>query len=368
MLTHHQIAAATRIGMLTRERDTAAACAEALRELGRALPLDAATLLEIDPVTGSHVQIAGVGYDADVSEALAAEFVATPWYANVLRSDLPPSISEDGEDSEDSEDGGDGGDGGDGEAVGDPGERYRDGWFYAERIRPAGVRDAVTGALRHHGRLVGLITLSTATPGAYDTGTRHLLASLLPALGVLALGVLADPTAHAGHLHDLPAGGGASLVVADETLRLPGRDPAGVLQDPEFRPLLCAFADSHGTRLRLLWPVGPDWYRVTLRRHTLGTAVFRRAVLVHEAPTPLPHGLSPRELEVLTRAATGRTNQAIAQALFLSPRTVHTHVEHLLRKTGAASRAEATALAVRDGLLRPTAVDVERFVERALGD
>ncbi|WP_371574029.1 response regulator transcription factor [Streptomyces sp. NBC_01314] len=338
MLTHHQIAAATRIGMLTRERDTASACAEALHELGRALPLDAATLLEIDPITGTYAQVAGVGYDADVSAALAAEFVATPWYANVLRSEIPPSICED---------------------VEDPGERYRDGWFYAERMRPAGVRDAVTGALRHRGRLVGLITLSTATPDAYDTGTRHLLASLLPALGVLA-----DPTAHAGDLPDLPAEGGASLVVADDTLELPGRDPAAVLQDTEFRRLLRAFADSHGTRLRLLWPVGSDWYRVTLRRHTLGSAVVRRAVLVHETPAPLPYGLSPRELEVLTRAATGQTNQAIAQALFLSPRTVHTHVEHLLRKTGAASRAEATALAVRDGLLRPTADDVERFVER----
>ncbi|UUU26683.1 helix-turn-helix transcriptional regulator [Streptomyces sp. DSM 40750] len=344
MLTHHQIAAATRIGMLTRARDTASACAEALHELGRALPLDAATLLEIDPITGTYVQIAGVGYDADVSEALAAEFVATPWYDNVLRSEIPPSISEDGE------------------KTGDPGERYRDGWFYAERMRPAGVRDAVTGALRHHGRLVGLITLSTATPDAYDTGTRHLLASLLPALGVLA-----DPTAHAADLDDLPAEGAASLVVADEALELPGREPAVVLQDTEFRRLVRAFADSHGTRLRLLWPAGPDWHRVTLRRHTLGTAVVRRAVLVHDAPAPLPYGLSPRELEVLTRAATGQTNQAIAQALFLSPRTVHTHVEHLLRKTGAASRAEATALAVRDGLLRPTAEDVERFVERSPG-
>ncbi|MFJ4933647.1 response regulator transcription factor, partial [Streptomyces pseudovenezuelae] len=44
---------------------------------------------------------------------------------------------------------------------------------------------------------------------------------------------------------------------------------------------------------------------------------------------------------MLTRAATGRTNQAIAQALFLSPRTVHSHIEQLLRKTGVASRAEA---------------------------
>ncbi|MFH9550253.1 response regulator transcription factor [Streptomyces sp. NPDC017435] len=67
---------------------------------------------------------------------------------------------------------------------------------------------------------------------------------------------------------------------------------------------------------------------------------------------------------MLTRAARGPTDQAIAQALFLSPRTVHSHVEHLLRKTGSASRAEATALALRDGLLRPTPEDLEHFVER----
>ncbi|MFD5403159.1 response regulator transcription factor [Streptomyces griseorubiginosus] len=42
----------------------------------------------------------------------------------------------------------------------------------------------------------------------------------------------------------------------------------------------------------------------------------------------------PRELEVLTRAATRRTNQAIARALFLSPWTVRSNIEHLLRKTG----------------------------------
>ncbi|MFD2284390.1 response regulator transcription factor [Streptomyces lusitanus] len=87
-----------------------------------------------------------------------------------------------------------------------------------------------------------------------------------------------------------------------------------------------------------------------------------------ETPAQLPYGLSPRELEVLTRAARGQTNQAIAQALFLSPRTVHSHIEHLLRKTGCASRAEATALAVRDGVLRPTPQDVEHFVERVPAD
>jgi DNA-binding NarL/FixJ family response regulator len=51
--------------------------------------------------------------------------------------------------------------------------------------------------------------------------------------------------------------------------------------------------------------------------------------------------------------ALGQSNPAIAQALFLSPRTVHSHVEHIMRKTGTASRIEAAALAIRESLLRP---------------
>ncbi|TPQ17185.1 helix-turn-helix transcriptional regulator [Streptomyces sporangiiformans] len=339
MLSHHQIAAATRIGMLTRERDTAAACAEALHELGRALPLDAATLLGIDPLTGAHVQVAGIGYTAETSQALAAEFVATPWYLNVVRQDVPPSISEDADDT---------------------GPRFRNGWFYAERVRPAGFRDGVTGALRHRDRLVGLIHLSTEGADAYDTDARRLLASVMPALAALA-----DPTARTGDLYGLPPEGAASLVAAEGVVDLPGRDRAGVLRDEEFGNLVSAFAATGGDRLRLLWPVDGAWYRVALHRHTAGPGIVGEAVLVHETPTELlPYGLSPRELEVLTRAATGQTNQAIAQALFLSPRTVHSHIEHLLRKTGSASRAEATALAVRDGLLRPAPEHLDRFVER----
>ncbi|MGW2613805.1 response regulator transcription factor [Streptomyces sp. NPDC001500] len=341
MISRRQLVAATRIGMLTRERDTASACAEALGELGRALPLDAATLLAIDPVSGAHVQVAGIGYPACTSESLAAEFTSTPWYANVVRQPLPPSITEDVED------------------VTAGGQRFRNGWFYAERVRPAGFRDALTGALRHHGRLVGLVNLSVEDRGRYDTEARSLLASVLPALGALA-----DPTAHLGDLHDLPAGAGASLVTTAGAVGLPDRPAAEVLADDEFVDLVGAFALTGGLRLRVLWPVRREWRRVALRRCTTGSPLTREAVLVTEAPTELPHGLSPRELEVLTRAALGQTNQAIAQALFLSPRTVHSHVEHLLRKTGSASRAQATALALRDGLLRPTKRDVEHFVER----
>ncbi|MCC6756163.1 MAG: DNA-binding response regulator [Solirubrobacterales bacterium] len=48
--------------------------------------------------------------------------------------------------------------------------------------------------------------------------------------------------------------------------------------------------------------------------------------------------------------AAGRTDQQIADALFVSRRTVTTHASHIHPKLGAANRAEAAALATRAGL------------------
>lgn len=62
--------------------------------------------------------------------------------------------------------------------------------------------------------------------------------------------------------------------------------------------------------------------------------------------------LTDRELEVLTAMAAGRSNQAIAQLLYLSPHTVRNHVKHVLAKLGAHSRLEAVAVAARLGLVR----------------
>lgn len=61
----------------------------------------------------------------------------------------------------------------------------------------------------------------------------------------------------------------------------------------------------------------------------------------------------------------GQTNQAIADELFLSPRTVHSHIQHVLRKTGTASRAEAAALAIREGLLCPVPGRLKHFIHSA---
>ena len=63
-----------------------------------------------------------------------------------------------------------------------------------------------------------------------------------------------------------------------------------------------------------------------------------------------PFGLTPREREVLRLVAQGRTNQEIADTLFIGHRTATTHVANILGKLNVASRTEAAAWAVRQGV------------------
>jgi predicted ATPase/DNA-binding NarL/FixJ family response regulator len=65
-------------------------------------------------------------------------------------------------------------------------------------------------------------------------------------------------------------------------------------------------------------------------------------------------GLTGREVDVLRLLASGRSNQEIADALFISRRTVTTHVTNLYTKLGVGNRTEAVDLAHRRGLLDQT--------------
>jgi DNA-binding CsgD family transcriptional regulator/tetratricopeptide (TPR) repeat protein len=91
-------------------------------------------------------------------------------------------------------------------------------------------------------------------------------------------------------------------------------------------------------------------------------ALGRRARLDLAPPTPAAApaagtppaaaqlGLTPREVEILALVAAGRSNRQIAQALFISPKTVGVHVSNILAKLGVAGRVEAAAVAHRLGL------------------
>jgi predicted ATPase/DNA-binding CsgD family transcriptional regulator len=67
--------------------------------------------------------------------------------------------------------------------------------------------------------------------------------------------------------------------------------------------------------------------------------------------SPVPFGLTGREQDVLRLLVQGQSDKEIAEALFIGLRTVETHVSNVLAKLGVRNRAEATALAVRQGLV-----------------
>jgi HD-GYP domain-containing protein (c-di-GMP phosphodiesterase class II)/DNA-binding CsgD family transcriptional regulator len=69
------------------------------------------------------------------------------------------------------------------------------------------------------------------------------------------------------------------------------------------------------------------------------------------APTPWPAGLSDREVDVLRLIARGRTNRQVAGELYLSPKTVGRHVEHVYAKLGVHTRAAAAIFAMQHRLL-----------------
>jgi two-component system response regulator NreC len=70
-----------------------------------------------------------------------------------------------------------------------------------------------------------------------------------------------------------------------------------------------------------------------------------------EPPPGPPDGLSEREVEVLRMIALGHTNAEIAEALFLSVRTVETHRAHIQQKLRLGSRSELVHYALEHGLV-----------------
>jgi DNA-binding NarL/FixJ family response regulator len=62
-------------------------------------------------------------------------------------------------------------------------------------------------------------------------------------------------------------------------------------------------------------------------------------------------GLTPRELEILQLLAGGQSPDEIAGDLFISSKTVATHIEHIFIKLDVHSRVEAVAVAYRDGFV-----------------
>ena len=104
----------------------------------------------------------------------------------------------------------------------------------------------------------------------------------------------------------------------------------------------------------LVKPVDPDELLARVRRS------LRRRQPTVGAQTAATTGadLTRRERQILSLLASGRTQKEIGKDLVISPKTVGTHIQHILAKLGVHSRAHAVVLALRAGIVddlqRPT--------------
>jgi DNA-binding NarL/FixJ family response regulator len=80
--------------------------------------------------------------------------------------------------------------------------------------------------------------------------------------------------------------------------------------------------------------------------------VARKVLQFFQQPKPTAsYRLTGREQEVLGEMVNGRTQKEIADALFVSPSTVNTHVRHIYKKLHVRSSTEAVAKALRERLV-----------------
>jgi DNA-binding CsgD family transcriptional regulator len=104
--------------------------------------------------------------------------------------------------------------------------------------------------------------------------------------------------------------------------------------------------------------LGPDQARAAEERGTaMNAATATEYVLLLTTPRQQPPAasslpqLSARERELITLVAQGRSDAEIAAQLFISVRTVGSHLDRIRDKTGCRRRADLTRLALSTGLI-----------------
>ena len=284
---------------------TAGAASAALDGLRAIVPADCTALSVWDPARGAHRTLAS-SYPAAVDAVIDGR-MHTDALFTVVRDGRRPVRVRDLE------------------------PRRRHGEIFETIIIPQGFRDGLTQCLHTaDGRYVGMLNASTLDARHPDDDTVELLdllgADLAAALDPVMLSH--PPSGALGH-------GADGLLV--------GHDGRVVPLSATARPELVALLPRPLVAGRHVVVAGDAVLAVELTPAATGTVVRHREI-------PPPAGLTVRELEVLDGVGHGLSNPEIGRRLGISPRTVATHVEHLLAKTGARNRVAAARRAAEWGL------------------
>lgn len=313
-----RLRAARELRGFARRAGSRGACPAVLDALRGVVAYDCAQLARWDPARRRHATVAAVGYPQAALRFMDRRMHADPLFAQVQRDRGPLRVRD------------------------IPGRR-RHGEIFEEVIGPLGFADGLTQCLfARDGRYLGMLNVSTLDGRQPDDDVVALLELLADDLAA----VLDPLPAPAPATRALVDGGTDGLLVSVRAVvpLSPGARPELAGAGSPLRPVLdrvLVAGPLPGSRLVLL---GDDLLAVTLDGGP-------DAVVVLHRPVPAPFGLTPRELVVLDAVSRGRTNAEIAGMLRIAPRTVATHLEHVLAKTGTPNRTGAARLAARLGLL-----------------
>jgi DNA-binding CsgD family transcriptional regulator len=215
----------------------------------------------------------------------------------------------------------------------------------SEFFRPAGLVEGMLSALvTADGRYVGFIDISRGDGKPPSDEACAVVGYIAPTLANIV-----DPLQSARWLAATVADDCVAIGLIGDTLVVPLRgtpdpdllDPTGVLHRTATRLLTGTLSTTAFLSPRALG----GWHACRAFR-------CRDEILVLAVRNVArPHGLTRRELEVLTLLVDGCSNAKIAAQLWITTRTVKAHVEHILEKLAVPTRAAAVGRAIQEGLV-----------------
>jgi DNA-binding NarL/FixJ family response regulator len=159
---------------------------------------------------------------------------------------------------------------------------------------------------------------------------------------------------------DLPDGNGATLI---RELHAVNRRAEALVLTASVRELDLARAVEAGAAGLVHKSTPLDEIVAAVHRVAAGESLVTRRELIELVQLPGQHRsaqqatvqtiarLTRREREVLLSLAEGLSDREIAERLFVSKDTVHTHMVNLLGKLGVESRLQALIFAIKSGLV-----------------
>jgi predicted ATPase/DNA-binding CsgD family transcriptional regulator len=228
----------------------------------------------------------------------------------------------------------------------------------AERVCAAALASARDAAdLWSLGNLLEKMVVLDLASGRYDDAAAHLREGLQTALRTGARARLLDDLDCCGYLCFMTGRYAEAVTVWAAVVVLQGHEGFSVPSHPDLPEGWLQRQQPLREARQALGPAQAQAAEERGKAMSLATAAEYALMLTAAGPqqplaaAPGPDGLSPRERELVTLVARGNTDAQIAAQLYISVRTVSSHLDRIRDKTGCRRRADLTCFALSAGLV-----------------